>query len=138
MRKPVPVDPDLGLLILRLALGSGMVFLGVTKALPWSRTVGFFESVGAPLPAVSATLNMTVEALAGAMLILGVGVEWAALLIVLDQVIVLTPINWGVGYTWWLALTRTAGAALAIMFLGAGKYRLGAWKRKFEGGAGEG
>ena len=87
MHLPAPAR-DLALLIARVGLG--VVFLAhgwqklVTNGV--GGTAGFFDSVGVPLPTLSAWFATIVELVGGGLLVLGLAVPVAGLLLAVDMV----------------------------------------------------
>ena len=117
--------PALALLVVRVALGAAFLVNGTWKLAPLDRTVGFFESVGYPAASITAALNAALEIVAGAMLILGFGVEIAAGLVLFDVAAILIPINLELGNGWWEVTWPRAAPAIALLLGGAGALSLG-------------
>jgi len=78
-----------GLLLLRCVVGFVFVMHGGAKLFSYglAGTVGAFEQMGVPLPAVSAPVVTAVELLCGAALILGAWTRWAGLLLAVDMTV---------------------------------------------------
>jgi putative oxidoreductase len=126
MRRILPLDPNIGLLILRLVLGIIMIVHGYPKLVGFSGVVGFFAGAGVPLPALAAAFATVVEVLGGVLIILGVAADIAGLLFAIDMLgaILFVHIKNGFssqngGVEFPLALLAMA---LAIAFAGPGRF----------------
>lgn len=115
---------DLGLLLLRLAVGVIFLAHGWAKFGDMASTVGFFSQLG--LPPVFAYIVAAVEFLGGIALIVGVYTDLAALLLAIVMVVALVYVKMitlkvGLmgGYEFDLALLASL---LAIIFIGPGKH----------------
>jgi len=124
-------NPDLGLLLLRVALAFVFINHAYVKYSNIEYMIGFFGSIG--LPALVFYIVMIIEFVAGAALLLGVFVRVSsvALSVIMIGAVFLVKFNNGFGgspgkpgfeFDFVLLLV-----ALAIVFLGAGRYSL----RKF-------
>lgn len=115
--------PNLGLLLLRLAVGIVFLLHGIGKLGNMAGTTMFFESLG--MNAFMAWLVAIIETVGGAFLILGVWTSLAGLLIAIIMVGAYVTVKIGKpfvgGYEFEAVLFL---ASLAISFLGAGKYAL--------------
>jgi putative oxidoreductase len=129
MRRFVPYNPDTALLILRLVLGVIMIAHGYPKLTGFSGTVGFFTSIGVPLPTLAAAYATVVEVGGGILIIVGVAADLAGLLFALDMAGAIfffhmkngfSVSNNGVEFV--LALLAMA---LTIAFAGPGKFAPG-------------
>jgi putative oxidoreductase len=74
---------DLTLLIARIALVLVFPISGVLKLRNVGGTAAHFASLGAPLPDVAAWVAIACELILPALIVLGVGVRWAALGLIL-------------------------------------------------------
>jgi len=59
---------------------------------------GMLSSLGIPLPNVSAVILIGVELIGGALLILGLGARWAALLIAIDMTVAILFVHLKAGF----------------------------------------
>lgn len=75
MKDLVKMNPDLGLLAIRLALGAAFLAHGVQKWQNMDSTIGFFDKLG--LPPFMAYVVATIETLSGAAMVLGIGTQLA-------------------------------------------------------------
>jgi uncharacterized membrane protein YphA (DoxX/SURF4 family) len=115
---------DLGLLILRLAVGVVFVAHGWAKFSGMEETIAFFAQLG--MPALFAYLVAAVELLGGLALIIGIYTDLAALLLSVVMVVALVYVKMvkfklGLlgGYELDLILLASL---LTIMFVGTGKH----------------
>ncbi len=128
---------DLGLLILRLAVGGIMFVHGSQKLLGWFDGPGIAGFVGwmasMHVPAVAAWLAIIAEFLGGLGLILGIFPRLAALAIAFDMLVAILMVHWKTGFfmNWGSVANRGEGweyafligaAALALAATGPGAY----------------
>ena len=85
MRRLLPLNPNVGLLILRLVLGIIMIVHGYPKLVGFGGTAGYFASAGIPLPTLAAAFATVVEVVGGLLMILGVAADIAGLLFAIDM-----------------------------------------------------
>jgi len=78
------------LALLRVVLGVIFLYHGYLKLFVpggFTGTVGFFTSLGIPVPAYSALLVSVVEFVGGILLVLGVLSRWSAVLLLVDMLV---------------------------------------------------
>jgi putative oxidoreductase len=129
MRRLLPLNPDLGLLILRVVLGIIMIYHGWPKLTNLGGTIEGFAGMGIPVPALSATFAMVAEFFGGLLILAGVLTDVAGLLFAIDMLGAIIfvhakngfPVDKG-GFEWPLALLAMA---LAIALAGPGRYAAG-------------
>lgn len=127
MSLPAPLR-DLVLLLTRIGVG------GVFMAHGWQKlntngvtaTAGFFDSVGVPLPTLSAWAATLLELVGGAALVVGAAVPVVGVLLALDMIGAYVFVHAGKGVFvteggWELVLTLGL-VSLLLAALGAGKY----------------
>lgn len=115
---------DIGLLILRLALGSVFIYHGYGKLSNIEATTGFFTMLNLPLPMVFAYLVGLVEFLGGLAVVLGVYVRAVGMALGATMLMALFLVHLGKPWsTAELAILALGGSA-ALVAVGAGKYRL--------------
>ncbi len=131
MRRIVPLNLDLALLVLRVVLASVMLAHGLPKLTGFSATVGFFTSSNFPAPTLSAAYATLAEVGGGVLILLGVAMDIAGLLIAVDMLgaIVLVHFKNGFGGPggWEFPFTLL-GVTLALVFAGPGAYSVGGRK----------
>ena len=115
---------DLGMLLLRLAVGIVFVAHGWAKFADMASTIGFFGQLG--MPAILAYVVAAVELLGGLALVVGIYTDLAALLLTIVMAVALVyvkmvTLKMGLlgGYEFDLVLLA---ATLTIMFIGPGKH----------------
>lgn len=131
MRRVVPVNLDLALLILRVVLGAVMVAHGLPKLTGFSGTVGYFGSVGVPAPTLAAALAAAVEVGGGILILLGVAVDIAGSLFVLDMLGAIAFVHLKNGFTGQGGVEfplLLLAAAAAVALAGPGAYSVGGRK----------
>jgi putative oxidoreductase len=126
MRRLLPINTDLALLILRVVLGIIMMYHGWPKLTNLGGTIEGMSGMGIPAPALAAVFAMVAEFFGGLLLLLGVFTDIAGLMFAIDMLGAITfvhakngfAVNEG-GVEWPLALMAMA---LAIALAGPGRY----------------
>jgi putative oxidoreductase len=117
-------NPDIGILLVRLAVGIVFINAGWMKLQMTEFVVPSFASMG--IPAFLAYFVIYAELIGGILLVLGVFVRYAAIVIAIIMAVATFMVHWQAGfslsnggyeYTFVLGL-----CAIAITTLGAGKY----------------
>jgi putative oxidoreductase len=119
---------DVGLLLLRFAVGATMIQAGLIKALDFGATVAFMESGGWRMPTFAAALVTATETAGGVLLLLGLLTPLAAAG-VLAAMIDAWLVNVSAAAFWsdpFNVPFLTAFAVTALLFAGAGAYSLDA------------
>lgn len=128
---------DLGKLILRAVLAVLLLFHGFSKI---GGGVGFIEGmlVEAGLPAAFAYLVYVGEVLAPLLILVGVFTRFAAAVVAINMVVALLLVHTAEFFTmsktggWALELQGMyLGSAIALVFLGAGRYSTGGTAGRF-------
>ncbi len=129
MRRFLPLNPDAGLLILRVVLGIIMMYHGWPKLTNLGGVIEGFSGMGIPLPAVAAVFSMVAEFFGGLLLLVGVLTDVAGLMIAVDMLGAIVFVHAKNGFAvdkggieWPLAL---CAMALGIALSGPGRYALG-------------
>lgn len=115
---------DLGLLLLRIAIGAVFIAHGWGKFAQMDGTIAFFATIG--FPAIIAYLVAAVELLGGVALVIGLWTDLVTLLFSIVMVVAIVYVKmgkFGLGFVdgYEFDLVLLAGS-LAIMFVGPGKY----------------
>lgn len=113
-------NPNLGILLIRIAVASIFIFHGVQKLTHMDMTVGFFSMMG--IPVLFAYLVPIIETLGGIMILLGLwtGVAGTLLSVVMVFAILLVKRKMG-----WQAMeidVLLLASVLGIVFSGPGKH----------------
>ncbi len=129
MRRFLPYNLDLALLVLRVVLGIIMIYHGWPKLTNLGGTIEGFSGMGLPLPAVAAFFSMVAEFFGGLLLLAGVLTDVAGLLIAIDMLGAITFVhakngfsNADGGFEFPLALLAIA---VALALAGPGRYAAG-------------
>ncbi len=121
--------PELGAFLLRIALGGMYLAHGLLKVIVFTPagTIGYFESIGLPAPAVLAWITIIAEVVGGLALIAGAFTRLISLALI---PILIGSIVLSHGANGWLFSNEGGGweysaflimASLAVAFIGPGK-----------------
>jgi putative oxidoreductase len=121
MRRLLPLNPDAGLLVIRVVLGIIMLYHGWPKLTNLGGTIEGFGGMGIPLAPLAAIFATVAEVGGGLLLLLGVLTDIAGLLVAIDMLGAITFVHAKNGFSvadggveWPLALLAMAlGVALA-------------------------
>jgi putative oxidoreductase len=129
MRRLLPLNSDLALLVLRVVLGIIMIYHGWPKLTDLGGTIEGFTGMGIPAPAVAAIFATVAEVVGGLLMVLGAFTDIAGLMFAIDMLGAITFVHAKNGFSvakggveWPLLLLA---AALAIALAGPGKYAVG-------------
>lgn len=126
MRRYLPANLDLALLILRLALAAILLYHGLPKLMNFGATVGMFQSMSIPAPALSAAFALLAEVGGGLLILLGVAADIAALLVVIDMIAAIALVHWKNGFDFlkngWEHPFTVLVIALALGLAGPGRH----------------
>lgn len=131
MRRIVPVNPDLALLVLRVLLAAVMLAHGLAKVTGFNGVVGFFGTTGIPAPALAAAFAILAEVGGGILILLGVAVDIAGLLIAIDLLGAIVFVHFKNGFTGrggWEFPAALLSIAVALAITGPGAYSVGGRK----------
>ncbi len=98
MRRFVPVNLDLALLLLRLVLATILLYHGIPKLLHFSATAGGFASMHVPAPTLTAGFALVVEVVGGLLLLLGIATDIVGLLVVVEMIGAIVTVHWSKGF----------------------------------------
>jgi putative oxidoreductase len=129
MRRVLPINTDLALLILRVVLGIIMIYHGWPKLTNLAGTIDGMAGMGVPAPAVAAIFATVAEFIGGLLMLLGAFTDIAGLMFAIDMLGAITFVHAKNGFSvakggieWPLLLAATA---LAIALMGPGRYAVG-------------
>ncbi len=117
-----PGNEKLGLLVLRVTLGSIFLVHGIQKLSNMEGTIAFFGMVG--FSAFWAWLVAIIETVGGVGVILGIGTRFFASLFAIISLVVITGVKAGKGFSAVELDLAMLGLALGIGLLGCGKWSL--------------
>jgi putative oxidoreductase len=118
---------DLGLLVLRLMLVAILWSHGIPKLLHFHQWTQNFGGMNIPMPTLSLLFSIVAEVGGGLLLLLGVFVEVAAILVMVDMTGAIILVLWrhGVDFNKANLELTVLAIALALLLMGAGTYALG-------------
>jgi putative oxidoreductase len=129
MRRFVPYNHDLALLILRLALAAVLLYHGVPKLMNFGATVAAFQGMGLPAPSLTAAFALLAEVVGGLLILLGVMVDLAGLLVVIDMLGAIVLVHWPNGFDFtkggWEHPFSVLAMALTLALAGPGRFAVG-------------
>jgi putative oxidoreductase len=133
MRRYLPLNLDVALLLLRLALAAILLYHGLPKVMNFGATVGGFQSMHIPAPTLTAVYALIAEVIGGILILLGVAVDLAGLLVAVDMLGAIFAVHWANGFDFtkggWEHPFTVLVMALAIALAGPGEYALGRGNR---------
>ncbi|HEY7614156.1 MAG TPA: DoxX family protein [Gemmatimonadales bacterium] len=129
MRRLLPINTDLALLILRVVLGIIMIYHGWPKLTNLGGTIEGMAGMGIPAPALAAVFAMVAEFFGGLLMLAGVFTDIAGLMFAIDMLGAIVFVHAKNGFNvseggveWPLGLMAMA---LAIALAGPGRYAAG-------------
>jgi putative oxidoreductase len=129
MRRFLPYNLDAALLILRIVLGIVLLYHGVPKLMNFSATVGGFQTMGLPAPSLTAAFALLAEVVGGLLILLGVAVELAALLVIIDMLGAIALVHWANGFDFtkggWEHPFTVLMMAVVLALAGPGRMSIG-------------
>jgi putative oxidoreductase len=134
MRRYLPVNLDLALLILRLVLAAVLLYHGLPKLMNFGATAGAFQSMNLPAPTLTAGFALIAEVVGGILILLGLAIDIAAILVVIDMLGAIALVHWAKGFDFtkggWEHPFTVLGIALALALAGPGRHTI---KRAYKG-----
>lgn len=126
MRRYLPHNLDLALLVLRLALAAVLLYHGVPKLINFSTFVGGFQSMGIPAPAISVAFATIAEVGGGLLMLLGIAVDIAGILVIIDMLAAIVLVHLRNGFDFskggWEHPFTILCIALALALAGPGRH----------------
>ncbi|HZA99313.1 MAG TPA: DoxX family protein [Gemmatimonadales bacterium] len=133
MRRYLPQNLDVALLVLRLALAAVLLYHGLPKLMNFGATVSGFQTMNIPAPTLTAAFAVLSEVVGGILILLGVAVDLAGLLVIIDMLGAIVTVHWSSGFDFtkggWEHPFTVLAMALALALAGPGDYSVGARKR---------
>ena len=135
LRRAEPYGQSALLLSLRLLYGWFFAQTGFGKLMNFERTVGFFESLSLPAPALTAGLVATTELVGGILLAAGFGTRYAAAILSTVMMTAYLTAHADEAFTSLAAFTEQAPfpflvASLVALLFGAGLFSVDGWFRR--------
>ena len=129
MRRMLPYNHDLALLILRLALAAVLLYHGIPKVMNFAATVGGFQSMHMPAPSLAAGFAVLAEVVGGLLMLVGVAVDLAAILVIIDMLGAIIMVHWPNGFDFtkggWEHPFTVLAMALVVALAGPGRMSMG-------------
>jgi putative oxidoreductase len=129
VRPPVRVGEDTALLLLRLLVGSFLVWGVADNILSAERMdefVRFLTQFGFPLPDFMARLSVWAQLLCGLSFILGLGVRWTGILCLINFIVAIVMVDQHQGIRAMFPSACLVAIGLLLLARGAGRYSLDA------------
>jgi putative oxidoreductase len=137
MRRYLPLNPDLALLVLRIALAAVLLYHGVPKIMNFGATVGAFQSMQVPAPTLTAAFAILSEVIGGILILLGIAVDIAGVLVVIEMLGAIATVHWAKGFDFtkggWEHPFTVLALALALALAGPGDYAVGGKRAAYKG-----
>jgi putative oxidoreductase len=136
MRRYIPANLDLALLVLRLALAAVLLYHGIPKVMNFQATVAAFATMDVPVPTLSAVFAILAEVIGGILILLGIAVDIAGVLVIIDMIGAIATVHWANGFDFtkggWEHPFTIIAIALALVLAGPGRHTVGI-KRAYKG-----
>lgn len=137
MRRYLPLNLDVALLVLRLTLAAVLLYHGLPKLMNFGATVGAFQGMHIPAPTFTAGFALVVEVLGGILLLLGVAVDIVGILVVIEMIGAIAFVHWANGFDFtkggWEHPFTILVMALALALAGPGSYSVGGKRVAYAG-----
>jgi putative oxidoreductase len=137
MRRYLPLNLDVALLVLRLTLAAVLLYHGLPKVMNFGATVGAFQSMNIPAPTVSAGFAVLSEVVGGILILLGVAVDLAGILVIIDMLGAIFFVHLANGFDFtkggWEHPFTVLAIALALALAGPGRYAVGTGRSAYAG-----
>jgi putative oxidoreductase len=134
MRRYFPVNLDAALLVLRLALAVILLYHGLPKLMNFGATVGAFQSMNIPAPSLTAGFAVISEVIGGILILVGIAVDIAALLVIIEMLGAIALVHWANGFDFtkggWEHPFTVLAMALTLALAGPGRHTI---KRSYKG-----
>jgi putative oxidoreductase len=129
MRRFLPYNHDLALLLLRLALAAILLYHGIPKLMNFGPTVTAFQGMGLPAPSLTAAFAVLAEVVGGLLILLGVAVDLAGLLVIIEMLGAIFFVHLANGFDFtkggWEHPFTVLVMALSIALAGPGRHSVG-------------
>ena len=126
MRRYLPANLDVALLVLRVALAGVLLYHGLPKLMNFGATVGAFQSMHIPAPSLTAGFALISEVIGGILILLGVAVDLAGILVIIDMLGAIALVHWANGFDFtkvgWEHPFTVLAMALALALAGPGRH----------------
>ena len=132
MRRYLPQNLDVALLVLRIALAAVLLYHGLPKVMNFGATVSGFQSMNIPAPTLTAAFAILAEVIGGILILLGVAADLAGLIVVIHMLGAIVTVHWANGFDFtkggWEHPFTVLAMGLTLALAGPGDYSVGARK----------
>lgn len=121
------LNRDVGPLLLRIFMGSRLLYGVVDNIVSWEKMLhfeAFLKTYHFPFPIISAVVSVYAQAIAGILILIGYQTRWAAMAMVINFLIAFLMVHWGQPYDQLTPVLSMLFMSLYFMFAGAGKYSI--------------
>ena len=137
MRRYLPLNLDAALLVLRLALAAVLLYHGLPKVMNYGPTVAAFQSMNIPAPSATVPFAILAEVVGGILILLGVAVDIAGLLVIINMLGAIAFVHWANGFDFakggWEHPFTVLAMALTLALAGPGGYAVGGGRAAYKG-----
>lgn len=118
---------DVGVLLLRLFIGSRLLYGVADNIFNWSRMLEFKQFLQLfqfPMPLLSAIISVYAQAIAGILIFIGWKIRWAAVVMIVNFIVALVMVHWGQTVEEMTPALAMLFGNLLFLFTGAGKHSI--------------
>jgi putative oxidoreductase len=118
-------NKDLGVLFLRLFIGTRLVYGVLDNVFDWDHMIlfrDFLQQSGFPLPMVSAIVSVYAQLISGLLIFFGWKIRIAALLMIINFLIAILMVHLGQTFEQMTPALAMLFSNVLFLFYGAGKY----------------
>jgi putative oxidoreductase len=110
-----------------------LLYHGIPKLFNFGETVTGFTAMDIPAPTLSVVFAILAEVVGGILILLGVAVDIAGILVVIDMLGAIFTVHWAAGFDFtkggWEHPFTVLAMALALAFAGPGRYSTASGRR---------
>jgi putative oxidoreductase len=137
MRRYLPYNLDVALLVLRVALAAILLYHGLPKLMNFGATATAFQGMHLPAPSLVAAYAMIAEVIGGLLILFGVATDIAGILVIIDMLGAIALVHWANGFDFtkvgWEHPFTVLAIALALALAGPGGYSPGGKRVPYKG-----
>lgn len=116
---------DIGVLLLRLFIGTRLLYGVLDNILSWAKMLefrDFLQLFQFPMPLLAAVVSVYAQAVCGLLILIGWKIRWAAAIMVVHFLIALLMVHWGQTVEQMTPALALLFSNLLFLFAGAGHY----------------
>jgi putative oxidoreductase len=129
MRRYLPKNLDVALLVLRLALAAVLLYHGLPKVMNFGATVAGFQGMHVPAPTLTAAFAVLSEVIGGILILMGIAVDIAGILVFIDMLGAIITVHLPNGFDFtkggWEHPFTVLVMALVLALAGPGRHSVG-------------